>query len=272
MLKQSLKKLVTPAIKAAVSRRVRFGSDPYGGAAPAEISGGASDFFLARGGDYETRFIAENTLAIINGRHLACRHVFNMLDPSGRSIGRREVVDDSYNTVVRFTDADIDGAFCGFIHQVFYDELDSSVVQPKIFHQHRGYTGFRLRSHPDAVFANVHGNFGGLFENARGDIEGFAVPRAQHCYSTQFSYSSGFRYELFYLNPTKSRLRIELFTVGDDQQTRELTSVVLSPLGAARVEYDGADQQIFWRSALAVCRPIIFEYPVAGQSFDVFHG
>lgn len=262
-LKLKAKQSLPLSIRSRLSGLKPGNNSPYNGAL-AQWDQGLSDYFVYRGGDYSTVFVAENTAAIMNARHLPCVHYLYFFGSDGRRIHEITHESDRFNAVIE-CDLPNDIEVAGFIHQT----VEASAAGKELTRQHRGYTGYRRKSATDAPFAMVHGNFGSLYYNRK--IASHAVQRSEFVYSSQLLYDPLYRYELMFLNPTPRRLELAIGASSEDGN-RIIHEVSIDAFGHAVFESGGDAGQLFWKSKLPICRPIVFEHDDAGKTFDVFHG
>ena len=236
-----------------------------------------SDFFLFRCDNFDTVFIAENSLATLTSNPVECKHVFYFFNISGSNCGRFEVSSDSFHYQLKI-DSEMTGGetIGGFIHQTEYSreflEKTPIIDSKKLIFQHRGYTGFRRKESSSSCFSFMHGNFGGMYIN-KGKLLSMSRQHSEHYYTPQITIKTDKFYELFFLNPTSKKLKILIILVDKYNKSRTIENSKIDPYGSYKFELNTFSkseiENISWKTNLPVGRAIVFENN--GVLFDVFH-
>ncbi len=233
-----------------------------------------SDFFLFRQGEYETRFIAENNLALLVTKKIECEHQFIFFNSRGTQCGTSLVSSKEFHHKLEITNNTItDEPFGSFIHQTKYSKknlLENNINSSGIVFQHRGYAGYRKKN--NKILSTVHGNFGALFQHDK-NIRSFAKQRINHRYTPQVTFSGDTFYELAFSNPTSKELQIQLFIVQDNMDEKLYITKSIDPLGTVIIELPTSiileDYNISWVSKLPIGRCLVFSH--RKNNLDVFH-
>jgi len=232
-----------------------------------------SDFFTFRLDEYETIFIAENSLALLTAETLNCHHVFHFFDENGSPCGIHKVESEDFHYKLPI-DVKMTGGnkFGGFTHHVRYSEellqKYQELLDDLVF-QHRGYSGFR--KDVNSGYSYVHGNFGGICLDNKQNIRSFARIRERHTFSPQFIIKPNYRYDLIFSNPVDKEMRIKFILI-DGDSIQILKEARLNAYATYKLVLDRpiiSNCNIAWETNLPVGRCVIFEYN--NEFFDVFH-
>lgn len=253
-------------------------SIPYSFFQPSFNGLNISDFFLFRCDDYETIFVAENSLALLHAESLPCRHKFYFFNSFGISCGFFEVEDNDFHFNLKITKDIVSNEKIGsFIHQTTYsnsilNEFKLDNLDPIIFH-HRGYTGYRKLNDESLIFSYVHGNFGGMFVNDKNLVKSLSRQSKTHSYTPQIIINPASSYDFFLNNPTDRNLFIKIVLIDNKNKIVNEEKLTINPFGSFCFNLDKSsikqDLNISWETNLPIGRAIIFEYNEF--SFDVFH-
>jgi hypothetical protein len=243
-----------------------------------------SDFFLYRNGEYQTHFIAENRLGILEDQEVTCHHTITCFDRNGKIVGILNTSKSDVHTQISLhkISQGLD-EYGGFIHTTRYDldSLQKCHLKEKMeVGQHRSYTGYRSVEHEtDGIFSYVHGNFGGISIDDQGNIKLRATSRKPFCYVPQFSFESKLKYELFFSNPTPKRIKVTLYSHSRYEDDSEIGYLEIPSLGTqifildSELMPDKTSNCIYWVSDLPIYRAICFEHnpQTSLKNFNVFH-
>lgn len=250
---------------------------PYATLATPPSGGSVSDLFLWRGDVAGTRFVAENTLALLTGKPVVVRHRLSFFDGDGKPCRELDLLSsESYSAI----EPDDVGLSLGtFIHATFYDEsplLAEDRALLALQRAHRGYCEYRRQ--PDSVWSSVHGNVGGITSGAKGTDHRhtlLARQRSKFLYTPQFHLRPNQTVTLFFLNPCLHSESISIFLTGvDDHRPNStyLQTLQVPSLGVRHFIIDGQEGYLSCLSRLPMCRPVVFvEEAGMGHHFDVFH-
>ena len=246
-----------------------FGRPPEGGS--------VSDLFLWRGDGAGTRFIAENTLALLTGTPIEVRHRLSFHDAEGTLFRELDwVSSDLYTTI---EPCDLALPLGTFIHATFYDPSslppDTGALRA-LGRAHRGYCDYRRRA--DSVWSSVHGNVGGITSAATPSDHRhrlLARPRRHFLYTPQYHLRPSQTVTFFFLNPSGRPQSIALFLNGatpNDGHGEPLQTLLVPSLGVRHCVVEGREGYLSCRSRLPMCRPLVFvEEAGSSHHFDVFH-
>jgi hypothetical protein len=163
--------------------------------------------------------------------------------------------------------------FGSFIHQIKYTNEALKTYKKTLdgitFH-HRGYTGYKLKGKNG--FSYVHGNFGGVFINAKGRLKSLARLRGKHTYTPQFTIKPNYSYDLIFSNPTSKRTCIKFFLTGNDN-FNVIKEKCIEPYATYNFCLKNLNLNnecnILWETNLPIGRCTVFEK--FGECMDVFH-
>jgi hypothetical protein len=236
-----------------------------------------SDAFLFRNEAFTTRFMAENSLALLAAEKVDCCHIFVFFSVSGKIIGEFHINDDDFHYQL-----DISSQFVGaekmgsFIHQTKYSDhllIEYSKVLGKHIFQHRGYTGYRPeKKTAKSLFSYLHGNFGALYLDQKNDIKSLARKERGYFYTPQIQIAPDKNYDLFFLNPTHKKVSVSVGLVNNEGLMPNPIPQTIEPFGIYQYSLSNHDKDITnirWESNMALCRAIVFENK--GPIYDVYH-
>jgi|APSaa5957512535_1039671.scaffolds.fasta_scaffold13368_4 hypothetical protein len=233
-----------------------------------------SDFFAFRLDGYETIFVAENSLALLLGKHVDCIHVFHFFDVNGAPCGLFKAGNDKFHHRLKINKKITNNVVMGsFVHHVQYEDnilKQCKALLADISFQHRGYTGFRKEK--DFGYSYVHGNFGAVYFDKSQKIKSLARLRSRHVYVPQFIIKPSHEYELIFSNPTNKKTCLEIFLI-NDIETKSLKNICLNPHATYKFTLQDldikSDYNISWETSFPIGRCVVFEYHE--KYFDVFH-
>jgi len=231
-----------------------------------------SDIFVGRGGDFSTVFHGENTLALVLGEAVPVRHSLIFVDIFGSisHVERIESSDFRFSHDISLRDHDI----FSFIHLTDYSSKDLrqlSSDQRLTSRNHRGYTGYRFRG--STMESVMHGNFGLVYLNTKGQLRSLARQRSIHRYSVQEIFSRDFRYELYFSNPTGRPLRVDVDALDSKGLVTYSETAQIPPFGAWIFcpSKEQTSSYFSWCTRLPVGRCAIFELSDSKSTCNVFH-
>jgi hypothetical protein len=261
-------------MKAAVGRILHRSSLPYA-AFPTGLGGASiSDQFLYRGDIDATRFVAENTLALLRGEPVEVVHRLRFFDSRGRHRHDHEIRTDRYFQAIDLSPLKQslpELEFATFIHSSFYE----SASEPELARMHRGYCQYRKT--PESVWSSVHGNFGGIVTRPgeRPDQHRLlARRRGVFLYTPQYRFDPATRATLYFMNACRSAETVEVLLTPEQPEapSRPHARLRIEPLGVERCVVEGHSGYLSLRSQLPMCRPQVFiEDERQPQHLDVFH-
>lgn len=275
-----MKKIIFNLIRKFLKNYPPFNySSPYTPLWKYKANRSISDFFLFRLDDYETVFIAENSLALLSAETVMCKHHFIFFNAIGVRCGEFIVNSDDIHYQLNITKEMVNNElFGGFIHQTHYQNsvlLKHKLIIGNLTIQHRGYTGYRKVidiSTIDNVFSFCHGNFGGMYLKA-GKIKSLAKLRATHIYTPQVIFYPEQVYELAFLNPINKKITVKILITQEDKVKNILQVVNIEPFGSVIIKVEkniyNTQYNLSWQTRLPIGRSIIFSHQK--QGFDVFH-
>lgn len=248
-------------------------SRAYSNIARVKLGTSVSDYFLHRGGEFDTLFVAENNLAMLFAEPVDVVHKLYFYNSLGEEVEVITKKSSNFNEHIHLNAELSDGSLdLAFYHQLQYGQAEMErafQLVPSLVLGCRGYTGYRKRSTPNEPYTFVHGNFGGMFRN--GSTQSISAQRASHVYTPQFRFESGYRYDFFFHNPTNRPAKFSLYKNGNE----EIDSFVIRGRGFRGATVDcSEDALISWKSKFPLGRAIVFEFPVDTEQrsgFDVFH-
>lgn len=271
-MKNIFKKLMPKYVKDYLVSNVRpfNNSNPYAQLKKRKVC--LSDAFIYRGGEYETVFIMENNAAMLLSQKLKVRHELIFFDESGAIFKTLEVQSEDFYLRVNLSEhLESQIKVCTFIHQLQYEDeaiAKLNAIGNDIVMHCRGYTGYRIKKSEKSIYSYVHGNFGAMYKDVV--IKSLARQRVEHSYTPQFSFESGYHYELFFHNPTEDALELKIIEKG-----HLIKKVQLKKFSFYEHNFSpDKDSCLEWRMKLPIGRAIIFEHKKTGQgscAFDVFH-
>ena len=234
-----------------------------------------SDFFVFRLDDYETIFLAENTLSLVLAEKIKCKHSLHFYSEEGNLINTHSIETEDFFTEIKFSKLMTNGFEVGlFIHQIDYDQNikhQYNDIFDSVSFNHRGYSGYRKLG--KTAYSFVHGNFGSIYIDNNGKLETFARQRKNFSYTPQMEIIPNTTYELFFVNPTKRNLQISLLLSGKNLKIEFFRKIDIKPFGYKCINLKSNDLEgasnFSWVTKLPVGRALIFEHFQKG--FDVFH-
>jgi len=234
-----------------------------------------SDLFIFKLNDYETQFVAENSLALLISDNALCCHHLIFFDTKGQLICDYKVFTESFHEKINLNKIpELKGHSQGsFAHFTKYSKKVKerySTYLKNISFQHRGYTGFRKSNFPG--FSYVHGNFGGLYVNKKLKVSSISRTRGKFIYTPQIKFQHNHIYELYFLNPNKKPIQIKLYKIvlknHENFATLNLGPMCLSSYSLG-IDNQHSDYNICWETNMPVGRSIVFEEH--NDSFNVLH-
>ncbi|MEB3258337.1 MAG: hypothetical protein VKN83_08480 [Cyanobacteriota bacterium] len=250
---------------------------PYASFSKLPAGGSVSDLFLWRGDIEGTRFIAENTLALLTAEPIEVIHRLTFFNVDGGPFYEYEISTRApYKTI---EPGDIGLALGTFIHATFYDSGSLSADARKLLdlqRAHRGYCQYRRQK--DSVWSSVHGNLGGITSTADRHSHShglLARSRRQFLYTPQYHVHAEQHVTLFFLNPCRKDVAISIFRCCSEKESgpsEALQTLHVPSLGVRSWEVTGLEGYVTCQSKLPMCRPIIFiQDAYSLHHFDVFH-
>lgn len=269
--------LIPGALRRSAGRLRHRWSLPYATFASPPSGGSVSDLFLWRGDVAGTRFVAENTLALLTGEPIQVRHRLSFFDADGTPC--RECDSLSTEMFTAIEPGEIGLSLGTFIHATFYDETslppDGQSLRA-LQRAHRGYCEYKRQ--PDSVWSSVHGNFGGITSAARHTDHNhglLARPRSRFLYTPQYHLRPDQTITLFFLNPCRDQEAITIFLNAGDANSphsQPLQTLLVPSLGVRHFSLHGKEGYLSCLSRLPMCRPVVFvETAGMDHHFDVFH-
>ncbi len=252
-------------------------SNPYNYYHPRFNQLNISDYFLFRCDNFESIFIAENSLAIFSAEPIECKHLFYFFNVSGNKCGKFEIVSALFHYQLNIKTHMTGGEKIGsFIHQTIYSNdllnKESDLKSNKLIFQHRGYTGYRSLNSKHDNYSFLHGNFGSMYFH-KGKLLSLSTQRAEHSYTPQIIIKAGKFYELYFNNPTNKILKISITLILKSNKLSSIKTLYINPMGSYMFEYSSNSESeignISWKTNLPVGRAIVFEND--GVLFDIFH-
>lgn len=261
-------------VKAAIGRILHRDSLPYS-AFPRGLGGTSiSDQFLYRGDIDASRFVAENTAALLRGEPVEVMHRLRFFDSLGRHLRDLEIRTDRYFQTIdlgQLKETMPQLEIATFIHTSVYD----SASEPGYVRLHRGYCQYRRT--PESVWASVHGNFGGIVvrPGERPDQHQLLARRRRaFLYTPQHRFEPSTLATLYFMNACRSPETVEVLVTPDQRgaPSRPHATLRIEPLGVGCCSVEGHSGYLSFRSHLPMCRPQVFiEDRRQPQHFDVFH-
>jgi hypothetical protein len=239
--------------------------------------GSMSDLFLWRGDVAGTRFIAENTLALMTAEPIEVRHRLTFYTEDGKFFQELDYL--SSDTYTAIEPGNIGLKLGTFIHSTFYDPSKLEAEQRyllRLQRWHRGYCEYRRSE--GSVWCCVHGNFGGVTSGSNADDHRhrlLARPRVKFLYAPQYLLRPGQKVTAYFLNPCCRNQTYEIFFNPKGVKSglnHQAYALDVPPLGARMTSIINQEGYITCRSRLPICRPIMFvEEEGQTHHFDVFH-
>lgn len=250
---------------------------PYATFAAPPSGGSVSDLFLWRGDGAGTRFVGENTLALLTGEPIEVRHRLSFFDADGIPFHAVDCLSSGLYTTIE--PGDIGLPMGTFIHATFY-EAESLPPQSQALlslqRAHRGYCAYRRQD--NSVWSSVHGNFGGITSGATATDHHhrlLARQRRTFLYTPQYHLRHHQTVTLFFLNPCRQAQTIAIFLNGLEAKSGNsdpLQTLRVPSLGVRSCTLEGEEGYLSCRSRLPMCRPVVFvEEAGVSHHFDVFH-
>lgn len=250
---------------------------PYATFAGPPAGGSVSDLFLWRQEGGGTRFVAENTLALLTGDPINVKHRLTFFDADGTLFQEMDWLSSEIYTTIE--PGDLGLPLGTFIHATFY-ERSSLPPQTKALlglqRAHRGYCAYRRQ--PTSVWSSVHGNVGGITNGATDadhHHELLARRRRKFLYTPQVHLHNSQTVRLFFLNPCRQAESISIFLNSIDATSPSadpLHTLLVPSLGVRSCILQGKDGYLTCLSRLPMCRPLVFvEEAGTSDHFDVFH-
>jgi hypothetical protein len=250
---------------------------PYASFSRLPAGGSVSDLFLWRGDIGGTRFIAENTLALLTAEPIEVIHRLTFFDAEGQPFHEFESSSrDLYKTI---DPGDIGLSLGTFIHSTFYNSADLNSATRGLLNLQRAHRGYcQYRRQKDSIWSSVHGNLGGITSTA--DLNNhnhrlLARSRRPFLYTPQHHIRAEQTVMLFFLNPCRKDAIISISRCHSEKEASqgEPLQILQAPsLGVQKFEITGLEGYVTCRSRLPMCRPIIFiQDDYNHHHFDVFH-
>lgn len=250
---------------------------PYAIFESPSTGGSVSDLFLWRGDVAGTRFIAENTMALMTGEEIEVRHRLTFYQADGKLFRELDFLSSDPYTAIE--PGDIGLELGTFIHSTFFDTSTLEAEKRHLLRLqrwHRGYCEYRRSE--ESIWSSLHGNFGGITSGADANDHRhrlLARPRVQFLYTPQYRFKSKQKATLYFLNPCQTKQSFEVFLNSKEKsgvQNMQIDTLLVPPLGVSKSSIDGKDGYITCRSRLPICRPILFvEEEGHKHHFDAFH-
>jgi hypothetical protein len=267
-------------LRSALGKVVHRSTLPYA-TFPQGLRAGVSisDQFLYRGDVAATRFMAENTLALIRGEAVEVTHHLRFFDPEGRPILTRTLRSDRYFEPIEIEPLGVELAT--FLHLTAYEpgmlppEASGGDPSASFVRLHRGYCLYQRT--PESVHAAVHGNFGGVVTDALHSPRHhrlLARRRARFLYTPQYRFDREDRVSLFVMNACPSTETVDLLLPSPDpsRPPQPHASLSIPSLGVRRCRLPPLSGYLRLRSRMPMCRPLVFiEREESPHHFDVFH-
>jgi hypothetical protein len=250
---------------------------PYASFSRLPAGGSVSDLFLWRGDMGGTRFIAENTLALLTAEPIEVIHRLTFFNADGQPFHESETrTTDPYKTI---EPDDIGLGLGTFIHATFYDSDKLSADTRTLLELQRAHRGYcQYRRQKDSVWSSVHGNIGGITSTADRNNHShglLARSRRPFLYTPQYHIRAEQTVTLFFLNPCRKDAAISIFRCRSEKEARPsepLQTLQVPSLGVRNVEVTDLEGYVTCQSKLPMCRPIIFIQDAYNHHhFDVFH-
>jgi hypothetical protein len=270
-------KTILSKVRRSAGRLRHRWSLPYASFSRLPTGGSVSDLFLWRGDIGGTRFIAENTLALLTAEPIEVIHRLTFFDAEGQPFHESESsTRDLYKTI---DPGDIGLSLGTFIHSTFYDSASLSSATRRLLNLQRAHRGYcQYRRQKDSIWSSVHGNLGGITSTA--DLNNhnhrlLARSRRPFLYTPQHHIRAEQTVMLFFLNPCRKDAAISIFRCHSEKETspaEPLQTLQVPSLGVRNCEVNGQEGYVTCRSRLPMCRPLIFIQDNCNHHhFDVFH-
>jgi hypothetical protein len=268
---------IPASLRRAAGRLRHRWSLPYATFARPPLGGSVSDLFLWRGDVAGTRFIAENTLALLTAEPIHVMHRLSFFDPEGLPAGTVERHGaETYTTI---EPREIDLPLGTFVHGTFYDPSSLRPEARELLNLRRAHRGYcEYRRHADSVWSAVHGNVGGITSEARESHHRhrlLARRRVSFLYTPQVHLHPHQTATIFLLNPCREpeSIVISLQAPESEPDAREpLQTLQIPSLGVRGCVVKGKDGYLSCLSRVPMCRPLVFvEEEGNTRHFDVFH-
>lgn len=225
--------------------------------------------------DFDTCFQSHDIASLFNpsSNNFSSSCLFVVFNPDGLEIFRRSLTVQSLIKTPISLSLLLRSIPCDFgTFSLFHERNPDCFVHSSSVLTERGYVYFTHRSSSFRHY--VHGNYDAATLNDHGHVDVLGgisfVPRT---YNFQFSFNSGFYYDLFFTNPTPSRQSIYIYesSPNDIYDLHFLDRLCLNSRGSFVFKYRPSHDSSFlaFRSNLVLCRPICFKR--LGSTFDVFH-
>ena len=241
-----------------------------------------SDLFIwKKDKDWKTYFRLVNQDRIVSGPGGPPRveyATFIYFSHDGTEIKRiKHVIPEKLSTLISITAdiADCPGTFGTFcvIHSCspkYLTDIDCQLTE-------RGYVGYSFLD--SKLLSYAHGNLDAVGMRKDGSVEmlgGSSILRRE--YRLQYSINPREENLLAFVNPCKSRMRLEVILLengdGDQKKPVKVFKISLPSRGSAeiRLDLDSMDYEysIRIKSRLCMARPVLFT--CRNTSFNVFHG
>ena len=270
-------KTILGKVRRSAGRLRHRWSLPYASFSRLPAGGSVSDLFLWRGDIGGTRFIAENTLALLTAEPIEVIHRLTFFDAEGQFFHESENrTRDLYKTI---DPGDIRLSLGTFIHSTFYDSASLSSATRSLLNLQRAHRGYcQYRRQKDSIWSSVHGNLGGITSTA--DLNNhnhrlLARSRRPFLYTPQHHIRAEQTVILYFLNPCRKDAAISIFRCHSEKEAspaEPLQTLQVPSLGVRNCEVSGLEGYVTCRSNLPMCRPILFiEDNRNDHHFDVFH-
>ena len=229
-----------------------------------------SDMFIGRNGEFETVFLAENTLALTVGKQLPVEHKFTYFDELGQII-KIETCESNAFMATHQMATDVPNIYSFTHHTSYRDEYLQKIHSDLrvLCRQHRGYTGFKFLEQPLHNF--VHGNWGAIYCSDRGSLRSLSTQRSMHTYTIQEFFQDKFEYDILIQNPTEKTLNVRVAgtdNYGNQQTTEEFQ---IQKFGFRLFQPEDLQPIYSLSSNFPVLRPYIFEISRSSRTCNVFH-
>lgn len=155
---------------------------------------------------------------------------------------------------------------------VFRSETPESVKNQESYITERGYTSYRYKDSP--LRSYVHGNYDAIAKPPENYVYEMVGGSSffRRKYFLQHYFFTDYRYELFFVNPTNRRQRIDVYVIDKGNKCNSKSTFYLDPRESTIHEVIpvGQKSRVVLSSNMVMCRPVIFRF--RNNKLDVYHG
>ena len=233
-----------------------------------------SDFFVCNTKFFKNIFIAENTFSLLNLKRTHVIHQLNFYSKKGNFLESKIYKSKDYICKIELPKFNLNEEYISFTHESKIDtgnvKLKKNNFKFEYVFQHRGYSIFYKNK--NSIGSIVHGNFGAITPSNLKNSAAI-IRREKYSYTPIYIFKEKYLYHLVFNNPTKKKLKINIYGKSQNNNTEINQSIIIHSFGTEFFILKNFEGKLSFISKLPICRCIVVKNPDLNfeSDFDIFH-